>query len=248
MIGLQQVEVSPPGDFTVKPFVSVAPAAASYRAFLSEVDVETTKRPVIVTLGDSITDGFGSATGTNHRWPDLLAERFAAGGPAAPAVVNAGISGNRILGAPSPPFRGDDALARFDRDVLSVPGVTHVIMLEGINDISGGGPSAETLIMGYRQIIMRAHAHGLKVLGATLTPFLGAPHIIDPAYEAVREKLNDWIRHSGAFDGMIDFDAAVRDPKAPNQMRAELQSGDWLHPNDDGYRAMAYAIDLRLFR
>ncbi len=251
IFGLQPPEVSPPGDFTDRPFTSVAPPAAGWRAFLSQVEVETTPRPVIVALGDSITDGFASTPGADHRWPDRLAERLAAASRTPPAVVNAGIGGNRILSEATLAVLGENVLSRLDRDALSVPGVTHIVLLEGINDIGGGGaspPSAESLILGYRQIIARAHARGVKVIGATLTPFQGPkPIYYGPAGEPVRQQLNDWIRHGGAFDGVIDFDAAVRDPKAPRQMRADLQSGDWLHPNDAGYAAMGDSIDLSLF-
>ncbi len=220
-----------------------------YRAFLTEVDVEATTpiRPTIVTFGDSITDGYQSTPGSNHRWPDRLAERLdAAKRPF--AVVNAGIGGNRVLNDGLIAIFGQSALTRFDRDVLSVPGATHVTVLEGVNDLgmTKPTPTATELIAGYRQIIARAHAHGLKVMGGTILPYGGAQYF-SGAGEAERQKVNAWIRTSHEFDGVIDFDAAIRDPAKPDHMRADLQSGDWLHPNDAGYRVMGDAIDLKLF-
>lgn len=188
--------LSPKGDFTDKPFASIAPPTAGYRALLSGANVEReAKGPVIVAFGDSITDGVGSTMGANQRWPDLLAERLAARqrGPPA-AVLNAGIGGNRVL-SDGPAYAGQNALARFDRDVLSVPGVTHVVILEGINDIAIGGASphsAESLIAGCRQMIDRAHAHGAKVIMATLTPAQGGARTFYPAAEEVRRKVNAW--------------------------------------------------------
>lgn len=248
--GLEVVQVSPKGDHLDKSFTSVAPATAAYRAFLSGVEVDTAaKGPVIVTFGDSITDGTASSVGGNRRWPDRLAERLAKGGRA-PGVVNAGIAANRVLSDGIFPGAGVSALARFDRDVLAVPGATHVVILEGVNDIGMGGenpPSAEALIAGYTQLIARAKAHGLKVIGATALPYEGARYF-NPKGEPIRQAVNAWIRTSKAYDGVIDFDAAMRDPAAPSKMKANLQSGDWLHPNDAGYEAMANAVDLGLFR
>lgn len=239
------------GDATGK----APPAAtdAQYRAFLSGVEVETAAppAPVIVAFGDSITDGYQSSVGTNHRWPDRLAERLTARAPGrGVAVVNAGIGGNRVLSDGAIPTFGQSALARFDRDVLAVPGVTHVIVLEGVNDLGMSRtrpPSAESLIAGYGQLIARAHAHGLKIIGATILPYAGAAYFGAPG-EAERQKINAWIRTGRAFDGVIDLDAAIRDPARPDRMRADLQSGDWLHPNDAGYRVMGEAVDLNLFR
>ena len=236
------------GDVTANP-PPPAKGAGDYRAFLTEVDVETAApiRPVIATFGDSITDGYRSSDGTDHRWPDRLAERLdAAGKPF--AVVNTGISGNRVLAEQLPIF-GQNALSRFDRDVLSVPGVTHVTVLEGVNDLgmTKPTPSAAEIIAGYRQLIARAHAHGLKIIGATVLPYGGAVYF-SAAGEAERQKINAWIRTGHAFDGVIDFDALIRDPARPDHMKADLQSGDWLHPNDAGYRLMGEAVDLKLFR
>jgi lysophospholipase L1-like esterase len=162
------------------------------------------------------------------------------------AVLNAGIAGNRVLSDGA----GQNILARFDRDVLTQTGVTHVIVLEGINDIGLGRsnplPSAADLIAGHRQLIRRAHARGLKIYGGTLTPFEGAGYWT-PEGEAKRAALNEWIRTSKEYDGVIDFDAATRDPKQPTKFLAPYNSGDNLHPSDAGYQAMANAIDLSLF-
>lgn len=239
------------GDATGRDIPKGAPA--DYRAFLSGVEVEAARPDrVIVTLGDSITDGARSTQGRNARWPDRLSERLAAAYPSrAIGVVNAGISGNRVLSdGVIVPF-GQNALSRFDRDVLSVPGVTDVIVLEGINDIgalkTGPGPTAAQLIAGYRQLIDRAHGKGLRIIGATLLPYEGAAYFTTQG-EAVRAEVNAWIRRPGNFDAVIDLDAAMRDPAQPTRFRADLQSGDWLHPNDAGYRVMGDAVNLALFR
>jgi lysophospholipase L1-like esterase len=201
----------------------------------------------VVTFGDSITDGARSTVDTNNRWPDELARRLAAQRGARVAVLNAGISGNRVLGDGA----GISALARFDKDVLMQTGVTHVVVMEGINDIgqarANASPSAADLIAGHKQLIERAHARGLKIIGATLTPFDGAAYFT-PEGEAKRKALNDWIRMSGAYDGVIDFDQATRDPAAPSKFAPAFDSGDHLHPADAGYKAMGDAVDLALFR
>jgi len=200
----------------------------------------------IVAFGDSITDGARSTADMNARWPDQLARRLAARKGPAFAVLNAGISGNRVLGDGA----GVSALARFDRDVLLQTGVTHVVVMEGINDIgiarSNPTPSAQDLINGHKQLIERAHARGLKIYGATLTPYEGAAYF-SPEGEAKRQALNDWIRTSGAYDGVVDFDKATRDPAAPTKFNPAYDSGDHLHPGDAGYKAMGDAIDLALF-
>jgi len=246
LTGSQFAYTSPPGDFTDKPFEPL-PAAGKYRAFLSGIEVEK-PRPaqVIVTFGDSITDGYLSAIDGNKRYPDRLAERVLARWPGA-SVVNAGISGNRLISPGRWITAGPSALSRFDRDVLSVPGVTHIIVLEGVNDLGGGGvnpPSADELIAAYRQLIARAHARGIKAIGGTILPYEGAMYYKAEG-NAVRERVNAWIRASGEFDSVVDFDAVMRDPAQPTRIRADLQSGDWLHPNDAGYRAMGDAVDLR---
>ena len=249
-VGGQTATVSPPGDFTGKTFAPATTFIA--RAFISEVDVAgPIARPVVVAFGDSITDGYLASIDKDRRWPDRLSERLAVDRRfAVHAVVNAGISGNRILADGAILLFGQSAVARFDRDVLSVPGVKTVIMLEGVNDI--GQPretpiDAETLIQGYRQIIARSHAKGVRIIGGTLLPYEGAAYY-RPQGDAVRAAVNRWIRSSGEFDGIVDFDAAMRDPAKPSRLRADLQSGDWLHPNDAGYRVMGDAVPLALLR
>lgn len=199
---------------------------------------------VVVTLGNSITDGARSTRDANARWPDVLAARLVRGDGPHLAVANAGISGGRVLtyGA------GPSALARFERDVLATPGVTHVILLEGINDIGRSmidGVTADDIIFGYRQLIARAHERGIAIFGATLTPAGPRPNF-SPAQEAKRAAVNAFIRTSGEFDGVIDFDAVTRDPANPLQFRPSYDSGDHLHPGDAGYRAMGEAVDLSL--
>jgi lysophospholipase L1-like esterase len=256
--GMQEGYVSAPGDFTAGDFEPAETIQA--RAFLAGVDVLTESTGAVVTFGDSITDGMGSTPGMNRRWPDLLAERLAAGG-ATFGVVNAGISGNRVLSDGA----GQSALARFDRDVLAVPGATHVILFEGVNDLGfaygrfevpmaamraampqGVRTTEETLIAGYRQLIARGHARGFKVLGATIAPYEGAAYF-SPEGEAVRQAVNRWIRESGEFDAVLDFDAVLRDPDAPAKIADGLHSGDYLHGSDAGYAALAESIDLKLF-
>jgi lysophospholipase L1-like esterase len=210
----------------------------------------------IVTFGDSITDGTRSTPDTNHRWPNLLAERLAEHHIRL-SVVDEGIAGNRVLHD----LVGPNALARFDRDVLGQPGVGYVTVLLGINDIGdigrlpavaqpGRGPqpvSADEIIAGHRQMITRAHEHGLKIVGCTLTPFEGAAYFTLEG-ETKRQAVNKFIRTGGAYDAVIDFDAVVRDPAHPARFLAMYDSGDHLHPNDAGYKAMADAIDLSLFK
>jgi lysophospholipase L1-like esterase len=213
-----------------------------------EVVAPSANAGVIAAFGDSITDGAVSSVDTNNRWPDHLARRLAAQKGGRPmAVINQGISGNRLLGDGA----GVSALARFDRDVLMQTGVTHVIVLEGINDIGGARqnptPSAEDLINAHRQMIARAKARGLKIIGATLTPFEGAAYYTVEG-EAKRKALNDWIRTSGEYDAVIDFDKITRDPANPLRFLPAYDSGDHLHPKDDGYKAMGEAVDLALFK
>ena len=219
-------------------------------AWLSSVDVEApTDAFAIVTFGDSITDGYATTTDANRAWPALLAQRLAGDKRTRlVAVVNQGISGNQVLrnGA------GLSMLARFDRDVLSRPGVKWVVLLGGINDINirgrfGNEPlTAEQLIDGYEQIIARSHAHGIRVVGATVTPQEGQ-RTATAQGEAIRQAANSWIRTSGRFDAVVDFDIAVRDPALPLRIRADYDPGDHIHPNDAGNEAMAAAFDLSVF-
>jgi lysophospholipase L1-like esterase len=237
--------VSAPGDYTAGPFEETQTIAN--RAFISAIEVESAA-PAIITFGDSITDGTASTNNANHRWPDILTERLVAANMVR-GVSNQAIAGNRVLAYANQIF-GESALTRFDRDVLSVPNARWMIVLEGINDVGMGGdarPSVDQMIAGYRQLIDRAHAKGIKVYGATLLPFEGARYATESG-EVVRAAVNEWIRNGKGFDGVIDFDAVMKDPANPKKMKADLQSGDWLHPNDAGYKVMGDAVDLALFR
>ena len=206
----------------------------------------------IAMVGDSITDGWGSTDSGNQRWPNHFARRlFADSSTAKYGVLNAGISGNQVTTEGNSLF-GQNLQARFERDVLALTGVTHMVLMEGINDIgmpsmAGGAPtSAVQIIAGYKQIIARAHARGIKIFGATLTPYEGAAYYT-PAGELVRQEVNEFIRNGGAFDGVIDFDRAIQDPANPSRILPSLTE-DNLHPNDIGYKLMADSIDLNLFR
>lgn len=249
-IAQQTTFISPAGNFTSAATLPVASTSAS-RFFLSAVYVLAAQQSVaIIAFGDSITDGVNSSFNADHRWPDDLAARLAAAKPPAPiAVVNEGIGGNRVLVN----GLGPSAESRFDRDVTSQPGAGFVILLEGINDIGVAGtaanPTAQQITAGYQNLISRAHAHGLKIVGCTLTPFgnTTVQGYFSPQSEAKREAVNTFIRSSGAFDAVIDFDAVVRDPAHPMQFLPAFDSGDHLHPNDAGYQAMANAINLGLF-
>ena len=215
--------------------------------FLARVEVEAPESvAAVVTLGDSITNGSRSTLDTNNRWPDHLARRLVASGIEM-GVLNAGIGGNRVLSDGN----SVSALARFDRDVLAQTGATHVIVMDGINDIGfareNPSPTAEDLIAGHMQLIERAHAKNLTIIGATLTPFEGANYWTAEGEEK-RQALNEWIRTSGAYDAVIDFDEVLRDPNEPTKSLPEFDPGDHLHPNDAGYEAMANAIDLELLK
>ncbi|WP_327355543.1 SGNH/GDSL hydrolase family protein [Streptomyces sp. NBC_01304] len=223
--------------------------------YLSGVEVSGSK-PVrgngIVTFGDSITDGVGSHADANNRYPDELAERLAAAGKPR-AVLNQGIGGNQVTN--DTVWAGEKGIARFKEDVLDERGVRTVIVLEGINDIGGttwgenfpGGPTPEVsvqqLIDGHRKLIRQAHSKGLKVIGATLTPIEGSAYFT-AENEAKRDAVNKWIRTSGAYDAVVDFDRAVADPAHEDRILPAYDSGDALHPNDAGYKAMADALDL----
>jgi lysophospholipase L1-like esterase len=233
--------VSEPGDATTDVTGAAYTGTTTSWFWVDSVVVDAPAEGTVVALGDSITDGNGSTPGNDSRWPDQLAARLA-GAPGAPrlAVANQGISGNRLLADGT----GPSALARFDRDVLAVPGVRTVVVLEGINDIGSGlVTSADEVVAGYRQIIARAHAADVCVVLGTLTPFEGARYWTAER-EALREQVNAWIRTSGEADAVVDFDAAVRDPGAPQRLLPAYDPGDHLHPNDAGYRAMAAAVDL----
>jgi lysophospholipase L1-like esterase len=230
--------------------------------FVSGIDIwAPSNTSTTIAFGDSITEGAGQKSGQYIDYPDKLAQRLAAQGETAIAVVNQGIGGNRILHD----VAGPSALSRFDRDVLSLPGTTHIIVLLGINDIgfprirmpgakgteAQEGPfksqavSADEMIVGLKQIIARAHAHGIKVFGATLTPFEGT-NSYDESGEAIRQAVNKWILGTDAFDAIMDFDKAIRDPEHPARVRQEYDSGDHIHPNAAGYQAMADLIPLNL--
>lgn len=222
------------------------------RIFLNAVLVDAVAGTrTVVALGDSTTDGNGSTLDRNRRWPDYLARRLAWAGV---AVANAGISGARLLDD----MMGVNALARFEHDVLAQPGISTVVVYIGINDIGWPGSAfapaaapmdAEQLIAGYRQLIARARVRGVRIVGATMTPFAGALQgtplegHFSPAKDAVRRKVNDWIRGSGEFDAVADFDKVLRDPSDPVRLLAAYDSGDHLHPGDAGYQAIARSLD-----
>jgi len=255
--------VSQHGDFTHAEKIE---AAAASTASISVTAILIPAEPpehLVVAFGDSITDGDGSSVDADNNWPsDLIRRAGKKSNSSTLAVVNEGIVGNRLL------HDGDtfgiSALARFDRDALVLPGVTHIVLLEGLNDICFPGAkmdgeyladptearSAQDITDAYRQLISRAHARGVKVIGATITPCEGVdiPGYYSEAKEATRQAVNKWIRISGAFDGVIDFDAVVRDPKHPSRLVPKFTSKDHLHPNDEGYKAMADSIDLNLFK
>jgi len=231
-----------------------APRPYTHWLFLKSVDVEASEgAAAIVAFGDSITDGARSTGGANARWPDGLARRLqAAKSTGNLGVLNLGIGGNRILH--DGPNGGPSALSRFDRDVIAQTGVRYVVLLEGINDIghmhSDPGPedvTTQQIIAGMEQLILRAHSHGIKIIGATLTPDENAHYGRAADREAMREALNDFIRNSGKFDGVVDFEKATRDPDHATFFLPAYDSGDHLHPGDAGYKAMADSINLALF-
>ena len=250
-LGLQTNYLFRRGDSTAAP-TFVPDTSVRFWSFIAGVEVvNPSVTGVIVALGNSITDGVRSVADSNGRWPDVLARRLLTSREPPKAVINAGISGNRVLAAGT----GPSALERFDRDVLMQPGVTHVIVLEGINDIgtvarTPNAPNtltAQELIAGHQQLIDRAHERGLVIFGATLTPVGGLNGMTAEAF-AIRDALNTWIRTSGAYDGVIDFDKATRDPADTTRFLPAYDSGDHLHPSPAGLKAMGEAIDLMLFR
>ncbi len=267
-LALRRAVVSRQGDHTREEKIEGGTATESLIAVSAVLVPAERSQQLVVALGDSVTDGDRSTVDADRNWPGDLIRRLAkTPGGSRVAVVNEGILGNRLLSdcfLANVGCFGVSALARFDRDVVALPGVTHVVLLEGLNDIGfpgarlGGSYLAdpadartpEELIDAYRQLISRAHAQGIKLIGATISPCEG---VIIPGYyseskEATRQTVNKWIRSSGSFDGVIDFDAVLRDPEHPSRLLPRFASKDGLHPNDAGYEAMANAIDIGLFR
>jgi len=245
--------VSPPGDFAGDDVMPVGRLTDDWY-FVCGVDVvATAETGAVVALGDSLTDANISTHDGHHSWPSQLARRLAARPHGRPmAVMNQGLGGNRILHD----VRGDSGLRRFDRDVLAQPGVTHVIVMLGTNDLRNrpGKPEEEVtapqMIAGLRQLTLRGQARGIKVIGATLTPFENEtflPGAWNPRRERERQAVNAWLRETDVPDGLVDFDRALRDPDHPTRMLPVFDCGDHLHPSDLGYRTMGDAIDLALF-
>ena len=245
--------ISPPGDFGAAGVMPIATLTSDW-FFVCGVDVLAgADTGGIVTLGDSLTDGNISTMDAFCRWPDQLARRLTARPRGRPmAVMNEGLGGNRILFD----IRGDSGLRRFDRDVLAQPGVTHVVVMLGTNDLRNRWkkpeeePTAAQMIAGLRQMAVRGKSAGVKTIGATLTPFGNETYMAgawNPEREKVRTAVNQWIRDGGAFDAVADFDRALRDPEHPTQMLPKLDCGDGLHPSDLGYTRMGDAIDLAIF-
>jgi lysophospholipase L1-like esterase len=244
--------VSPPGNFVADQVMPVGSLSDQW-FFLCGVDVLAPREAgAVVALGDSLTDGNISTIDAYCRWPDQLARRLVARGGRPLGVINNGLGGNRILHD----MRGDSGLRRFDRDVLAQPGASHAIVMLGTNDLRNRwarpeeNVTAEQMIAGLRQLAVRARSAGIKLIGATQTPF-GNETFMANAWNPTRERhrvaVNAWIRDSGTFDGVADFDAALRDPAMPTQMRTVDDCGDGLHPSDGGYCKMGDAIDLALF-
>jgi lysophospholipase L1-like esterase len=249
LTGLHTTYISKPGDLSGAPAIADATTTESWY-WLSGVDVlAPADAGLIVAFGDSITDGATSTADTDSSWPNRLAQRLLANKATTNlAIVNEGISGNRLLHD----GMGISALARFDRDVLALPGVKWLIVMLGINDIGFGSlasseaVTADDVIAAHKQLIDRAHLHGIRVMGATLTPFAGALYYSEGG-EAIRQAVNRWIRTSKAYDAVIDFDMATRDPENARQIRSAYNIRDHLHPNDAGYKAMADAFNLSIF-
>lgn len=242
--------VSPPGDATAAATLPAAKTTESWY-LLAGIDVERQGGEAVVAIGDSLTDGDRSTRDENHRWTDRLAERLRG----ARGVVNAGMSGNRLIHDHE--AFGKSALARFDTDVLGQPGVRYVVVSEGLNDIglpgalglSGEAVTAEQIILAHQELIARAHARGLRIYGATMSPYEGVQFkgYYTAEGEAKRQAVNAWLRTSRAYDAILDFDAVLRDPEHPTRLNPAYTSTDHIHPNDDGYRAMGDAVDLALF-
>jgi lysophospholipase L1-like esterase len=230
------------GDKVTEPELPRA-ARTPHWYYLCGVEVEAADAAAVAVLGDSITDGRGSPTDGNGRWTDHLARRLHERGLAARVgVLNEGLGGNRVLND----GRGPSALARLDRDVVSQPGVRWLIVFEGINDLGTRSATARDLIAAYDQIILRCHARGIRVYGATILPCEGSFYF-NPSLEAARQEVNAWIRSSGRFDAVIDFDAAARDSAKPARLLPTVDGGDHLHPSPEGYKIMAAAVDLAHF-
>lgn len=232
------------GDHATAPDLPQA-ARTPHWYYLCGVDVDAGSDPAaaVAVLGDSITDGRGSPTDGNGRWTDHLARRLQEGeGTSRVGVLNQGLGGNRVLHD----GLGPNALARLDRDVLAQPGVRWLIVLEGINDLGTRSATARELIGAYEQIVVRAHARSIRVYGATILPCEGSFYFT-PELEAARLEINAWIRESGCFDAVIDFDRAMRDPAKPSRLSAAADGGDHLHPGPEGYRIMASVVDRMLF-
>jgi lysophospholipase L1-like esterase len=258
-VALQTSYVSSAGNYAATPSLPVSRSISTW-PFLTEVDVSgaysgLSATNAVAVLGDSITDGQASTANANRRWPDMLARRLQLelGVAGNIGVANRGISANSLLKTyPEALLAGQRALDRFNRDVLATSGVRWEINLIGINDIvysSGTSPiPVDSLINGHLQLIQKAHAAGLRAIGGTLTPFEGHVYYT-AARENVRKRFNDWLRGSGrtAYDGVVDFDLALREPSLPTRLRAAYDSGDHLHPNNAGYQAMAQAVPLTLF-
>lgn len=256
-LALRNAVITPPGNFTHEVRVYPQETAASWLLISAVLVRRRPQDQLVAAFGNSITDGERSTLEADRNWASDLSRRLSPSRPGSPrvAVVNEGISGNQLLGD----GYGQSALARFDRDVLELPGLTHVVVMEGINDIGVAGAnvrghvlipgaterSAQDVIGAYEQLIRRAHARGVTVIGATLTPFEGVA--VDSFYSVEREAtcqaVNGWTRSSGAFDAVVDFNSILRDPEHPARLLARFASVDRLHPNDLGYQAMADAVD-----
>jgi lysophospholipase L1-like esterase len=244
--------ISPVGDFTAETAMPVGKLTDDWY-FVCGVDVAAPKETLgIVAVGDSLTDANISTHDGHHSWPSQLARRLIGRGGRPIAVMNQGLGGNRILHD----VRGDSGLKRLDRDIVAQPGVTHAIIMLGTNDLRNRSAKPEEevtapqMIAGLKQLALRGQIHGIKMIGGTLTPFWNEtffPGAWNPRREAVRVAVNAWIREAGAFDAVVDFDAALRDPENPLRMLPKYDCGDHLHPSDLGYRTMGDAIDLAMF-
>ena len=244
--------VSTPGNHAADASADAYRTKFTQYAWVSALTVDAPSSAAIAAIGDSITDGMRSSLNRNQRWPDAFARRLAESGNGSTSILNLGISGNRLLS--DSPCYGDALVRRFDRDVLAHPGVKAVVLLIGINDINFPAMppragldcdfphtpvTAQSLIAGYQQVIAAAHRHGMRIFGATLTPAS-----LPRDREEIRQAVNRWLRTSGAFDGVVDFDGALRDPARPDRLLPRYDSGDHIHPSDAGYAAMAATVPL----